>query len=153
MTLSIRHVTCTSKMHVSHDMTKPTKWLCAPWRLRSAWASAKTLIRLGGCPGWSDLCWAHSHFVGFVISRLICSDWQVFDNITSKCGIKGDLGSLSPQMLDSLKRKETSLVTMETTEFKDIVLYLADIGLTLKSFLEVYPPACQAFHDNEFIPR
>ena len=58
-------------------MTKPTNWLCAQRRLRSAWASAqadqsldcpheeslgpklptertvKTLIRLGGCPGWS----------------------------------------------------------------------------------------------------
>ena len=74
--------------NVSHDMTKPTKWLCAQRRLRSAWASTqsdqsfrfalngqlrnqaffmrtvKTLIRLGGCPGWSEsslgahsLCW------------------------------------------------------------------------------------------------
>ena len=56
-------------------MTKPTVWLCAQRRLRSAWASAqsdqslrcpheekldpklpiertaKALIRLGGCPG------------------------------------------------------------------------------------------------------
>ena len=69
-------------------MTKPTKWLCTQRRLRSAWASAqsdqslhcqhgeslgpylpiehtaKTLIRLGGCPGWSEsslgthsFCW------------------------------------------------------------------------------------------------
>ena len=66
---------------MSHDMTKPTKWVCAQRRLRSAWAFAqsdqsslsawrtfwslaKTLIRLGGCPGWSDsslgaqsFCW------------------------------------------------------------------------------------------------
>ena len=56
-------------------MTKPTKWLCAQWRLRSAWASAQSgqsLLsawrklwsltthlahsedsdRLGRCPGW-----------------------------------------------------------------------------------------------------
>ena len=76
------------KDHMSRDMTKPTKWLCAQRRLRSAWASAqsdqslrcpheeslgpqlpikrtaKTLIRLGGCPGWSEsslgaqtFCW------------------------------------------------------------------------------------------------
>ena len=56
-------------------MTKPTKWLCAQRRLRSAWAfaqsdqhlrsqheesldpylsierTAKTLVRLGECPG------------------------------------------------------------------------------------------------------
>ena len=27
---------------MSHDMTKPTKWVCAQWRLRSAWASAQS---------------------------------------------------------------------------------------------------------------
>ena len=73
---------------MSRDMTKPTKWVCAQQRLRSAWPSAqsdqslccafngqlrtqaffmrtaKTLIRLGGCPGWSEyslgaysVCW------------------------------------------------------------------------------------------------
>ena len=56
---------------------------------------------------------------------------------------------MSPQKLE----KQCSLVTMATAEFKDIVLYLADIGLTLKSFVEVYPAACQAFHDNEFIQK
>ena len=63
---------------MSRLMIKPTKWLCAQRRLRSAWASAqsdqnlrcpheeslgpllhtertaKTLIKLGGCPGWSE---------------------------------------------------------------------------------------------------
>ena len=63
---------------MSRDMTNPTKWLCVQRRLRSAWASAqfdqrlrclheealgpplpsertaKTLIRLGGCPDWSE---------------------------------------------------------------------------------------------------
>ena len=28
------------KKNMSHDMTKPTKWVCAQQRLRSAWASA-----------------------------------------------------------------------------------------------------------------
>ena len=28
--------------HVSHLMTKPTKWMCAQRRLRSAWASAQS---------------------------------------------------------------------------------------------------------------
>ena len=88
--------------HLSHLVTKPAMWLCGQRRLRSAWASAqsdqslryalngwlrvqaffmqtaKTLIRLGGCPGWSEsslgahsLCWfchevAHlSLFVSF----------------------------------------------------------------------------------------
>ena len=74
-------------------MTKPTQWLCARRRLRSAQSdhslrcpheeslvpqlpievTAKTLIRLGGCPGWPEsslgaqsLCWfCHiaAHFV------------------------------------------------------------------------------------------
>ena len=43
--------------------------------------TAKTLIRLGGCPGDAQadlsLRWAHSHFVGFVMSRLFCL--QEFD--------------------------------------------------------------------------
>ena len=67
-----------SRFNLSRDMTKPTKWVCAQWRSRSAWASAqsdqslhcvligylrtqgffmrtmKTLIRLGRCPGWSE---------------------------------------------------------------------------------------------------
>ena len=66
------------KDNMSRLMTKPTKWLCTQRRLRSAWASAqsdqslccalnrllwtqaffvrtaKPLIRLGGCPGWSE---------------------------------------------------------------------------------------------------
>ena len=29
-------------IHTSHNMTKPTKWLCAHRRLRSAWASAQS---------------------------------------------------------------------------------------------------------------
>ena len=29
-------------LHMSRDMTKPTKWVCAQWRLRSAWASAQS---------------------------------------------------------------------------------------------------------------
>ena len=79
---------------MSHDMTKPTKWVCAQRRLRSAWASAQSDQSLR-CPHeeylvlsyplsalrrlWSDwvdaqadlsLRWAHTHFVGFVMSQL-----------------------------------------------------------------------------------
>ena len=35
--------------HLSHDVTKPTKWVCAEQRLRSAWASAQS-----DRPGWSE---------------------------------------------------------------------------------------------------
>ena len=38
--------------------------------------TAKTLIRLGGdAQSHQSLCWAHSHFVGFVMSRLI---WMLY---------------------------------------------------------------------------
>ena len=30
-----------ARVYMSHDMTKPTKWLCPQRRLRSAWASAQ----------------------------------------------------------------------------------------------------------------
>ena len=91
---------------MSRDMTKPTKWVCAQRRLRSAWASAqsdqslrcpqtlwetlspslpfertvKTLIRLGGCPGWSEsslgahsLCW-FCH----VVARILATNRTFF---------------------------------------------------------------------------
>ena len=72
---------------LSHDMTKPTKWLCAQQRLRSAWASAQS-DQSSLCTQWvakdpsfrhadrgnalADLSlrWAHTHFVGFVMSQL-----------------------------------------------------------------------------------
>ena len=74
---------------LSRDITKPTKWVCAQRRLRSAWASvqsdqslrcalngwlrtqvffmrtAKTLIRLGGCPGWSESSLGAHSFCSF----------------------------------------------------------------------------------------
>ena len=73
-------------------MTKPTILLCAQQRLRSAWASAqsdqslrcpheeslgpylpierteKTLIRLDGCPGWSESLLG-AHTILLVLSR------------------------------------------------------------------------------------
>ena len=42
-------VTFASLTNVSHLMTKPTKWLCAQQRLRSAWASAQSYQSLH-CP-------------------------------------------------------------------------------------------------------
>ena len=33
---------CLQSFHLSRLITKPTKWLCAQWRLRSAWASAQS---------------------------------------------------------------------------------------------------------------
>ena len=85
--------------HMSRNATKPTKWVCTQRRLRSAWASAQSdqsslsaWRKLGSLAThwvqqrrlWSDwadaqadlsLRCAHTHFVGFVMSRLIYA-WQ-----------------------------------------------------------------------------
>ena len=39
--------------------------------LATQWAQAKTLIRLGGCPGWSESSLGTQSFCCFVMSRLI----------------------------------------------------------------------------------
>ena len=90
-------------VNMSRDITKPTKWVYAQRRLRSAWASAqsdqslrcpreeslgpelliertaKTLIRLDGCPGWSEsslgahsFCW-FCHVTAHISKHLVCS--------------------------------------------------------------------------------
>ena len=91
-------------LYLSHDMTKQTNWVCAQRRLRSAWASAqsdqslrcalngyvrtqsfflrtaKILIKLGRCPGWSEsslgahsLCW-FCHVVAHFILSIVLVD-------------------------------------------------------------------------------
>ena len=46
-------------------------------RMKKAWvlsfplSAQRRLIRLGGCPDWSESSWPHSHFVCFVMRRLI----------------------------------------------------------------------------------
>ena len=74
--------------HMSRDMTKPTKWLCAQHlpslisffavRMKKAWVlsyplSAQRILWLDLADAKADLShhWAHSHFVGFFMRRLI----------------------------------------------------------------------------------
>ena len=89
-------------LQMSRLMTKPTIWLCTQRRLRSAWASAQSDQSLR-CPleeswvisyplstqrrlwlDWADaqadssLRWAHSHFVGFVMSWLKLFKYRLF---------------------------------------------------------------------------
>ena len=89
----------TKEVHLSHDKTKPTKWVCAHRRLRSAWAFAQSdqsslsaWRKLGSLAklwahseDWSDsaddqadlsLRWAHTHYVGFDMLRLIFIYWN-----------------------------------------------------------------------------
>ena len=107
--LSIRNV---NLIHLSHDITKPTQWhlrpakiqvslgirpvwsefslsawrkpgvlsypLSAQWRLWSDWAAAQVDL---------SLRWAHSHFVGFVMSQLIYCMNTHTDNATHCKGL------------------------------------------------------------------
>ena len=80
------------------DMTKPTMWhrpsmvgvfavhMKKPWvlshplsaqqRLWSDWADAQADL---------SLCWAHAHFVGFVISGLKCNFWMNYWMVKLHC--------------------------------------------------------------------
>ena len=86
------------RFSLSHNMTKPTIWVCAQQRLRSAWASAQS--DQSSLSAWRKLGslathWAHSedsdqtgqmprliwvftlrtHFVGFVMLWLFYESW------------------------------------------------------------------------------
>ena len=82
--------------HLRHIMTKPKNYLCSQRRLRSAWASAQSLlsawrnlrrlIRLGGCPGWGwseTSLGAQAIFFGFVMMRhKIMLSWMSITKLT-----------------------------------------------------------------------
>ena len=69
------HIVCFSKTYFIQDtgkqmsclMTKPTKWLCALRRLRSAWASAQSdqSLRCADAQADPSLRWAHMPFCWF----------------------------------------------------------------------------------------
>ena len=70
----------TLQLHLSHDMTKPTKWVCIQKRLRSASVAKDPVFLHADSEDWSDwvdaqadlsLRLAHTPFVGFVMSPLI----------------------------------------------------------------------------------
>ena len=92
--------------HMSHDMTKPTKWVCPAktqislgirpvWsvfavRMKKAWVLSyplSTQRRLWS--DWADaqadlsLRWAHTHFVDFVMSWLILNGWNEQESMSS----------------------------------------------------------------------
>ena len=93
--ISIRGVEGCS-LHLSHDMTKPTKWLCSvktqislgfrpvwsvfavrmkkPWVLSYPLSAQQRLIRLFGFPGWSESSLGAHSFCWFChkAAHLIC---------------------------------------------------------------------------------
>ena len=81
----------------NNSTTKPTIWPVCPAKLRpesslSGWRNlrslaaqlpdertAKTLIRLGGCPGWSEFRWAHRPYCWFcrAAARILWKNWRM----------------------------------------------------------------------------
>ena len=98
--------------HLSHFMTKPNKWYVRPMktrinqpghppslirvfanRMKKAWSAQQRLIRLGGCPGWSEsllgaqsFCWfCHeaAHLLSailYVMLLCLCTYMMIFMN-------------------------------------------------------------------------
>ena len=77
--LEISEINAVAHKHLSHDMTKPTMWLCTQRSIHPVWSesSLSAWRNLGGCPGWSEsslgahsFCWfchvaAHFHLSHF----------------------------------------------------------------------------------------
>ncbi|KAL8589040.1 hypothetical protein ACOMHN_055053 [Nucella lapillus] len=123
-------------------------------------------------PKLMDLCALYGHSNGNLLSKMVSNVFtqqpnylddlraavptilQVYINIAIQCGLETDSIDLVPQKLQE-RRTATSvdLVTMETGDFQDMVLYLADTALTLTSFLKVYPSACTVLHALGFCSR
>ncbi|XP_077869308.1 activating signal cointegrator 1 complex subunit 2-like, partial [Saccoglossus kowalevskii] len=74
---------------------------------------------------------------------------QIFENIKEKCGL-GDISD-EPQILSADNVK--SVFTLSSDDFRDIIFYLSDIGMTLLAFLEIYPEASCIFHQHTFVSR
>ena len=143
--------------NMSRDITKPTKWVCTQWRLRSAWVSTQSdqslhclmkkawvlsyplsaqrkLVRLGGCPGWSEsLLGAHSsccfcrvaaHIVIYRPTHCCYSAENMHQN-TSKTGDKM-LGRKALELglpckhnaLDKTKKKISLEISIKKSSFK-----------------------------------
>ena len=91
--------------------------------------TAKTLIRLGGCPADLSLRWAHSHFVGFVMSRLICGSKRCnafCDKLTQDSDLDPDLKvKVDPNrniLYSLLNRKKENMKLGEGTDHNNRIV-------------------------------
>ena len=145
-------------IEMSRDMTKPAKLLCAQRRLRSPWASAqsdqslrcalsgqlrtqgsfmrtaKTLIRLGGCPGWSESSLGAQPFCWF---------WHVAAQI---CFIYG-IGSLFYTLLRSHPSPVTDRKTEDIVPSNKILLNFCIIHILTDKRIATHF-LCQQKHRN-----
>ena len=65
--------------HLSHDLTKPTKWVCAQQRIRSAWASAQSDPE-SSLSAWRNLGCLATHSA----HSKLWSDW-VDESLPGRC--------------------------------------------------------------------
>ncbi|XP_062615224.1 activating signal cointegrator 1 complex subunit 2-like [Saccostrea cucullata] len=89
------------------------------------------------------------------LSCAIPTIFHVLQEMRKKCGmpLPSSAGSESPKKTSLIGTEEITAETLSTPELQDLVFYLADIGRTLSSFLEVYPPASYIFHEEGFISQ
>ncbi|KAK7467743.1 hypothetical protein BaRGS_00037018 [Batillaria attramentaria] len=74
---------------------------------------------------------------------------QVLSNICIKCGLETDASGLTPQKLaEGGCSVEADLVTMELSEFQDVLFYLADTAVTLTGLAHAYEKVIPAFQSS-----
>ena len=146
-------------------MTKPTKWLCTQRRLRSAWASAqsdqslccpheeslasylpieriaKTLISLGGCPGWSEsslgaqsfcwLCQEVAHFFFLTANNQISQNLTQTMTVTYPTWLQRSLFCLNQLTIPNLCGSPSS---SHSWPHRDI-LYVLQQSISIKAYM------------------
>lgn len=85
------------------------------------------------------------------LSCAIPTIYQAFEDMKKKCGMPCSSNkSNSPQKLHDGKEDQT-METLSVLDLQDLILYIADIGVTLSSFVECHPAASQILHQTNFI--
>ena len=141
---------------MSHRMTKPINDMCGQRRLRSVWASAqtdqslrcalngylrtqgflmrtaKTLIRLGGCPGWSESSLG-AHGI-LLLSSCCCSNLAVIPRLSATNPVLEN--SVCPRCVKSFIDK--LIFKFRRLENISQVLLLHLWSTSMKDFLRVH---------------
>ena len=101
-----------TQKHMSHDMTKPTKWVCAQRRLTSArgpvWSESslsawRNIGSLATHSAHSDDSDQPGHFVGFAMSRLICRMTRKWTTSKQSSSLLLERGKKHNMHVDSIK--------------------------------------------------
>ncbi|XP_053084943.1 activating signal cointegrator 1 complex subunit 2 [Pangasianodon hypophthalmus] len=77
---------------------------------------------------------------------------QVFNTILERCGLQsGDAADNEPLKLSTHTR--FTAMTMREEDLSDLVFYLCDTCTTIHCFLDIFPKACNTFHQHGFLNR